>query len=364
VKRTSILFLLVASSLGLQAQTSPTPTPAGPAGKTWLQLQGAGIHQSRSEAIQSGFGYGGGLGLWATDRLGLEVSTLTTNIKARQGDVSRRETQANLSGLLNFNPDAEHWVPFLRLGVGGTSLAQPTTGERFDGVSGRTWRLNLHGGLGVQAHFNPHWMASLEARVTSIRTTFVRTETAALLGVGYVWGGKVAPKPVAAPEPKIEPKPEVKPEPKPEPPAPVVVAPPPPPVVAPPPPVKIVLDEATLHFENGKAELNAAGIEALHKVAEGLKAYKGSYNLVVTGYTSSVGSPSYNKVLSKRRAQVVAETLQQSGIPSDIITVQGAGPADPLAPNTTIEGQARNRRTEIDVKLEDAKVELRKLEIE
>lgn len=129
---------------------------------------------------------------------------------------------------------------------------------------------------------------------------------------------------------------------------------------APPPPARIVLDEARLHFANGKAEVDAEGAEAIQKVAESLKAYQGEYTLVVTGYTSSVGGKAFNKALSKRRADAVAKVLEEAGIPKDRVSTVGAGPDNPVADNATREGQARNRRVEIEVKVKDGHAEVRK----
>lgn len=128
-------------------------------------------------------------------------------------------------------------------------------------------------------------------------------------------------------------------------------------------PVKIVLDEAVLHFANGKAKLSPAGVEAIKKVAESLKAFSGKYSLEVSGHTSSVGSAALNKKLAKQRADAVARVLTESGIPADAIQTVGVGPDKPLADNKTKEGQAKNRRVEIDVKVENAKVEIRKTEV-
>ena len=135
-------------------------------------------------------------------------------------------------------------------------------------------------------------------------------------------------------------------------------APPPPP----PPPAKIVLDEAVLHFANGKAELGADAKAAIQKVAAGLKAYPGEYSLVVSGHTSSLGGKALNKSLSKLRADAVAKVLVDAGIPASRVMTVGSGPEKPIADNKTKAGQAKNRRVEIDVKVNDAKAEVRKTE--
>jgi len=117
-----------------------------------------------------------------------------------------------------------------------------------------------------------------------------------------------------------------------------------------------------LHFANNKADLSEDGVRAVQKVAESLKGFKGDYTLVVSGYTSSVGSVAINKALGKRRADAVAKVLVDAGVPAASVQTVGAGPSDPIADNKTKEGQAKNRRVEIDVKVVGEKVEVRKTE--
>jgi outer membrane protein OmpA-like peptidoglycan-associated protein len=123
-----------------------------------------------------------------------------------------------------------------------------------------------------------------------------------------------------------------------------------------------VLDEAVLHFANGKAELGPDAKAAIQKVAVGLKAYQGDYALVVSGHTSSVGGKALNKSLSKLRADAVANVLIESGVAASRVSTVGMGPDKPIADNKTKEGQAKNRRVEIDVQVKDGKTEIRKNE--
>ena len=70
--------------------------------------------------------------------------------------------------------------------------------------------------------------------------------------------------------------------------------------------------------------------------------------VVTTGYTDSVGSPRYNERLSTRRAGVVKTYLVGKGLDRSMIDVVGKGEAEPIAPNDSSEGRAKNRRTEIE----------------
>ncbi len=349
---TVITALLLATTGSLFAQE----------GTKWVQAQGAYIVQDSSH-IKDGFGYGLGLGTWITDRWGVEFSALNTDLDGKGGIPSGRETHGFLSGLMNFNPGGTTWFPYLRLGLGGTQMESP-----YSYSTDTTTRFNFHGGLGVQAHLAANFIASLEARAVRIETDTSRSEYMALLGLGYRWGGgrTVAtppPPPAPAPEPpkpveEVKAVPPPPPEPVPAPVQPIEDAKP----VPPPPPAKIILDEAVLHFANGKAALSLEGVQAVQKVAESLKDYKGDYTLVVSGHTSSVGSVALNKSLGKRRADAVVKVLVGAGIPATSIKSEGIGPDRPITENKTKAGQAKNRRVEIDVKVQGENVEVRKHE--
>ncbi|MGD1439455.1 OmpA family protein, partial [Vibrio harveyi] len=71
--------------------------------------------------------------------------------------------------------------------------------------------------------------------------------------------------------------------------------------------------------------------------------------VVIEGYTDSVGSEEYNQKLSSRRAKAVAQYFIEQGVePSNISTV-GKGEESPIADNTTVDGRAMNRRIEISI---------------
>jgi outer membrane protein OmpA-like peptidoglycan-associated protein len=69
--------------------------------------------------------------------------------------------------------------------------------------------------------------------------------------------------------------------------------------------------------------------------------------LQVVGHTDSIGSEAYNQRLSEARARAVADYLARRGIAADRLVVGGVGEARPIAPNTSEEGRAQNRRVEI-----------------
>ena len=69
--------------------------------------------------------------------------------------------------------------------------------------------------------------------------------------------------------------------------------------------------------------------------------------IVTAGYTDSVGSTSYNQLLSESRARSVATYLQNKGVKSVRFDVVGFGEANPIADNNTEAGRALNRRVEL-----------------
>ena len=66
----------------------------------------------------------------------------------------------------------------------------------------------------------------------------------------------------------------------------------------------------------------------------------------ISAHTDDVGSVSYNKILSERRAQSVVDYIVESGIPSRQLQSKGYGMSKPLVPNDSEENRARNRRVE------------------
>ncbi len=73
-------------------------------------------------------------------------------------------------------------------------------------------------------------------------------------------------------------------------------------------------------------------------------------SLSITGHTDSVGSDEYNQALGMRRAQSVSTYFEAHGVPANRISIQSMGEKDPAYNNNTMEGRAKNRRSEITIK--------------
>ena len=76
-------------------------------------------------------------------------------------------------------------------------------------------------------------------------------------------------------------------------------------------------------------------------------------NVVVTisGYCDESGSPELNNELSKKRAESVKQYLISKGLKAENFQTAGLGFSNPVAPNTTPENRAKNRRVVFSVSL-------------
>ncbi len=71
--------------------------------------------------------------------------------------------------------------------------------------------------------------------------------------------------------------------------------------------------------------------------------------IIAVGHTDSIGSDAYNQKLSVKRAEAVKAYLVSKGIEKNRVYTEGKGKKQPVADNKTKEGQAKNRRVEIEV---------------
>jgi OOP family OmpA-OmpF porin len=100
------------------------------------------------------------------------------------------------------------------------------------------------------------------------------------------------------------------------------------------------------NFEFNKSKLLSNAYAVLDSLVGTMKAHP-EYKWEVGGYTDGIGSASYNKKLSQRRAQSVVDYLVSQGVSRNDLKIVGYGKDDPIATNSTDEGRAMNRRVEI-----------------
>ena len=81
-------------------------------------------------------------------------------------------------------------------------------------------------------------------------------------------------------------------------------------------------------------------------VAGNLQAYPNS-TISIEGHTDNTGTANYNRILSQRRANAVADILVNNGVPPARLYAVGRGENEPVVSNLSATGRAQNRRVEI-----------------
>jgi flagellar motor protein MotB len=101
-----------------------------------------------------------------------------------------------------------------------------------------------------------------------------------------------------------------------------------------------------ISFDSGKDIVKPESYGALSDIAKVLKENP-NVKIKIIGHTDSDGDDAKNLDLSKRRAANVKQTLVKDfGINANNIQTDGKGETQEIAPNTTPEGKAKNRRVE------------------
>lgn len=108
----------------------------------------------------------------------------------------------------------------------------------------------------------------------------------------------------------------------------------------------IVLNIGDVLFETDQATLKPGATLSLGKLAKVLGEHP-DRRVIIEGHTDSAGSAEYNRQLSQRRAEAVADFMRSQGVPEDRIMARGYGEAYPVTTNETVAGRQQNRRVEI-----------------
>jgi len=108
---------------------------------------------------------------------------------------------------------------------------------------------------------------------------------------------------------------------------------------------RLVLPE-TIWTNTRTATLSAASSAKLEPLAA-LLASNPDYQILIEAYTDSKGNEVSLQQLTQERARVLSDRFQSAGVDPTRIQANGMGASNPLAPNTTVAGQRKNRRVEI-----------------
>jgi peptidoglycan-associated lipoprotein len=113
---------------------------------------------------------------------------------------------------------------------------------------------------------------------------------------------------------------------------------------------QVVISDAEGNFKLGKADLPDDVKAKLDELATKLKADQAGNYIEIEGHTDTTGGKILNDKLGLERAENVKRYLYETyQIPLHKINVISYGEDKPVAPNTTREGRAQNRRVVIKV---------------
>lgn len=98
-----------------------------------------------------------------------------------------------------------------------------------------------------------------------------------------------------------------------------------------------------IYFESGNATLSDYAIDVLDNVYEAMQRNP-EMKIEIHGHSDNVGNRAANARLSLKRAKRAKRYLVERAIDEDRTSVLGFGAEQPIAPNDTEEGRAKNRR--------------------
>lgn len=346
-----MLFALIATAaLGqtqqLTAEPAPAPAPARP-GRHMVEVGGylgAFVPSSEHELYDSNQSPQGDFSALGP-QLGLRIGYFPWSFVGAEGEggFSMLGLEGD-EGAAVYNTRAHlvlqlpgRFTPFALGGVGLLGVS----GDDGDDVDQA-----VHWGLGVKYYPSARWSVRLDGRhLVSAREGPDMGNTShfeATLGLSYAVhrAPERRPPPVVFEEPDPDQEePETEPDPEPEPapePAPVEVV------------NTIRKDLETIRFSFDSAEVDPSQIPLLNGIAAEMNAYP-DVRVTIIGHACSIGTERYNRELSLRRAAAVKRYLEEQGVRTSQVVIDGRGETDPLLPNDTPAHRAQNRRTEFRV---------------
>lgn len=100
-----------------------------------------------------------------------------------------------------------------------------------------------------------------------------------------------------------------------------------------------------IRFDVNNATIRPESMGVINEIVQLMQQHP-ELNFSVEGHTDSDGTAELNQRLSEERARAVMEKMVEMGISPNRLISEGHGQSQPIAPNTTPEGKAQNRRVE------------------
>ncbi|HRH41092.1 MAG TPA: OmpA family protein [Pyrinomonadaceae bacterium] len=101
-----------------------------------------------------------------------------------------------------------------------------------------------------------------------------------------------------------------------------------------------------INFDFNSDKLRSESKIVLDKIVTLLKE-KSDWKMGIEGHTDNIGGESFNQNLSEKRAKAVVDYLISAGIDASRLSSKGMGLSNPISPNDTELGRAKNRRVEL-----------------
>jgi outer membrane protein OmpA-like peptidoglycan-associated protein len=112
--------------------------------------------------------------------------------------------------------------------------------------------------------------------------------------------------------------------------------------------------ETDVAFKTADDSVNSMQVPALRKIGALAASLPAGAKVRVDGYADPRGPATLNDDLSLRRAQAVAVTLEQAGVPEDKLVIAGHGSSESTSPQGDLDAYAFDRR--VTVRLEGVAV--------
>ncbi|MEI9947889.1 MAG: phosphate ABC transporter substrate-binding/OmpA family protein [Pseudomonadota bacterium] len=103
----------------------------------------------------------------------------------------------------------------------------------------------------------------------------------------------------------------------------------------------------SISFPSNGSQLSAEALALINQQILPQLEIAGGMSVRVEGNTDGIGERTANQVLSEKRAAAIVEYLITRGVPRSRLMARGNGWAKPVALNSTAEGRAKNRRTDV-----------------